>query len=93
MKRKKEVKIKAPESEEDELDAMERERAEDLRARDEFALRLKEKDAQKTRQVVSKSGKLKAVPNVCHGLIFQGTSVNVDSFHREKSTGRGCCKA
>ena len=57
MKRKKEVKIKAPESEEDEIDAMEREREEDLRARDEFALRMKEKDAKKTRQVVSKSGK------------------------------------
>jgi len=52
---RKKVKIEEPE-EEDEIDRMERERQEDLKGRDEFASRLKEKDESKTRNIVSKSG-------------------------------------
>ena len=44
-------------SEEDGFDKMERERREDLKERDEFSKRLKDKDKQKTRNIVSKSGK------------------------------------
>lgn len=52
----KKIKTESSENEEDELDKMERERLEDLRSRDEFAQRLKEKDSDKTRNIVAKSG-------------------------------------
>lgn len=41
----------------DEFDREERERLQDLKERDEFASRLKEKDKEHTRQVMSKSEK------------------------------------
>lgn len=41
---------------EDELDKMERERQEDLKSRDEFAQRLKQKDKEKTRNIATKTG-------------------------------------
>jgi len=43
-------------SDEDGFDKMERERQEDLKERDEFSKRLKNKDKDKTRNIVSKSG-------------------------------------
>ena len=40
----------------DEMDRMEQERLEDLKERDEFSQRLKDKDKEKTRSIVTKSG-------------------------------------
>jgi len=52
----KRVRIADGNAEEDEFDKMERERLEDIKERDEFAKRLKEKDETKTRNIVAKSG-------------------------------------
>ncbi|CAG7818252.1 unnamed protein product [Allacma fusca] len=57
-------------SDEDEFDKMQRETQEDIKARDEFARRLKEKDQAKTRNVVSKSEK-KALEEAAKRLKLQ----------------------
>lgn len=61
------------ESSEDEYEALERQRMEDLKERDEFATRLRDKDKEKTRQIMSKSDKKAGSssagsPLLCHVL-------------------------
>lgn len=51
------IQEKSQESSEDEFEKMEDERQKDLEERDAFADRLKEKDKDKTRSVMSKSDK------------------------------------
>ena len=48
---------RTPPTSEEEFEAQERERRADLKERDEFATRLREKDKEKTRQIMSKSDK------------------------------------
>jgi hypothetical protein len=61
-----ESKKKKDSSSEDEFEKMERERTEDLKGRDDFAKRLKDKDKSKTRNIVSKSGKFYTIRNGFH---------------------------
>ena len=61
------------EDSEDEYDQMENERLRDLEERDAFAGRLKTKDKEKTRQIVSKTEKKVGLPlgtMMCSGVFF-----------------------